>query len=111
MKVKVSEKIESEIDVALPLFRKQCLDYTTVYTCVKETPSGLESATITLRLPESSGDSSCEIEIESPYHFDSRSERDYQLGLGAYASSAEEYANAVAKAREYFDFASKLSAQ
>lgn len=88
--------------VSLPLYRENDVTHehasTVIYMRVDQHKGHLRQVSITVRRAWGA-ERSYEIEIEEPYRLDPRSERNYNLGLGEYQSSAEAFSAALAKVR------------
>lgn len=98
MKVKVRDYVEREIDLELPVYRRQDLgdhDREAVVhdlVCLDERGEPVE---VTVHLREMN----VELEIE-PYGFDSRSDKDYLAGRGRFAGTRRTFEQALERAEE-----------
>lgn len=99
MKIEMLSAVKTEVEVALPVFRRHDIDtdgpYTpTYFTMITTGADSLVSVCIMIGGPMSG-----EIRIDEEYSFDGRSGIDYELGRGRYKSSREEFLEAFAQYR------------
>lgn len=93
IKIKEQVKIEREVNVEFPIYRKHCLDNSTIYMKIES-----DKKEISIHVYDD--EKKIELEIETPSFWGNE---DYLLGKGEHKSTKDEFENAVNSLKKLTD--------